>query len=124
MYCTKCGNELDDAAVICPKCGVPTANYWATQQPDPAQSGVQQTVQVNVTAPAASNVSTKSRTVALGLCIFLGGLGVHRFYMGRVGLGLLYLFTVGLGGIGVLIDLILVATGSARDGRGCYVTEW
>lgn len=122
MYCTKCGNELDDAAVICPKCGVPTANYWAAQQP--AQSDVQQTVQVNVTAPAASNISPKSRTVALLLCIFLGGLGVHRFYIGRIGLGLLYLFTLGLGGIGILIDFILIATGSARDGLGRYVTEW
>lgn len=124
MYCTKCGNELDDAAVICPKCGVPTANYFAAQQPTPEQPNVQQTVQVNVTAPAVSNVSPKSRTAALLLCIFAGGLGMHRFYMGRIGLGFLYFFTLGLGGIGTLVDLILIATGSARDGSGRYVTEW
>lgn len=44
MYCTKCGNELDDAAVICPKCGVPTENYKKMQQAQKAQ----QTVSVNL----------------------------------------------------------------------------
>lgn len=122
MYCTKCGNELDDAAVICPKCGVPTANFTGAQQQE--QPEVQQTVQVNVTAPVASNISPKSRTVALLLCLFLGVTGAHRFYMGRAGLGLLYLFTVGLFGVGVLVDLILIICGSARDGAGRCVTEW
>lgn len=122
MYCTKCGVEIDDAAVICPKCGVPTANFTAAQQPE--QSGMQQTVQVNVTAPTGSGVSAKNRTVALLLCIFLGVAGVHRFYTGRIGLGLLYLFTGGLLGVGVLVDLILIISGSMRDGAGRCVTEW
>lgn len=60
-------------------------------------------------------VSRKSKTVALLLCIFLGGLGVHRFYVGKIGTGIIYLFTVGLLGIGWIIDIIMIAVGSFRD---------
>ena len=60
-------------------------------------------------------VSQKKKATALLLCIFLGGLGMHRFYAGKIGTGILYLFTFGLFGIGWFIDLILIATGSFRD---------
>lgn len=121
MYCAKCGTQIDDAAVICPQCGCPTENFNQFQQ---AQSNVQQTVHVNVTAPAAPTVSAKSRTAALVLAIFLGGLGIHKFYLGRVGMGILYLCTGGLFGIGWLIDIITIAVGSARDGFGLPVLDW
>ena len=60
-------------------------------------------------------ISRKSKTTALLLCIFLGGLGAHRFYVGKGGTGILYLFTAGLFGIGWIIDIIRIATGSFRD---------
>lgn len=63
-------------------------------------------------------VSRKSKIAALLLCLFLGGLGIHRFYVGKVGTGLLYLFTGGLCGIGWIIDIILIATGSFKDSLG------
>jgi hypothetical protein len=50
----------------------------------------------------------KSQIVALLLCIFLGLLGVHRFYLGYTGMGLLYLFTAGILGIGWIIDIVLL----------------
>lgn len=50
----------------------------------------------------------KSKWVAFFLCLFLGVFGIHKFYEGRVLLGILYLFTVGLFGIGVIIDLIVL----------------
>jgi TM2 domain-containing membrane protein YozV len=50
----------------------------------------------------------KSKWVALFLCLFLGVLGIHKFYEGRVLLGVLYLCTVGLFGVGVIIDLIVL----------------
>ncbi len=56
--------------------------------------------------------------ITLLLCLFLGGIRVHRFYVGKIGTGLLYLFTLGLFGIGVLIDLIVIVCGSFRDKAG------
>ena len=47
----------------------------------------------------------KSKGVAYLLLIFLGVIGAHRFYIGKVGTGLIYLFTFGLFGVGVFIDL-------------------
>lgn len=49
-----------------------------------------------------------SKWKALLLCIFLGGLGAHKFYEGRVGMGFLYLFTVSLFGIGTVLDFFML----------------
>ena len=70
------------------------------------------------------NISQKSRLAALLLCIFLGGLGIHRFYVGKVGTGILWLFTGGMFGIGALVDLILIACGSFKDKYGAVVENW
>ena len=59
----------------------------------------------------------KSKTVTLILCIFLGYLGVHRFYTGKIGTGILYLLTGGIFYIGWIVDIIKIATGSYRDGN-------
>ena len=50
----------------------------------------------------------KNKWVSIFLCLFLGVLGVHKFYERRILLGLLYLFTGGLFGIGVVVDLIIL----------------
>ncbi|MDE6144700.1 MAG: TM2 domain-containing protein [Muribaculaceae bacterium] len=47
----------------------------------------------------------KSRTTALILCIFLGYLGIHKFYLNRVGWGIVYLMTSGICGLGWLLDI-------------------
>ena len=60
----------------------------------------------------------KSKVVALVLCLFLGCLGVHRFYVGKIGSGLVQLFTGGLCGIWALIDLICICTDSFTDAAG------
>jgi hypothetical protein len=64
----------------------------------------------------------KNQIVALILCIFLGLLGAHRFYLGYTGLGVLYIFTAGLFGIGWLIDLILliIPRGLTPKGQNNY----
>jgi TM2 domain-containing membrane protein YozV len=60
----------------------------------------------------------KSWLLTLLLAIFLGYLGIHRFYVGKVGTGLVYLFTGGVCGIGWVLDIILILVGSFRDSAG------
>ena len=60
----------------------------------------------------------KNRVIALLLCIFLGVGGIHRFYVGKIGTGLLYLFTGGLFGIGWFVDILCLIFGSFRDRNG------
>jgi hypothetical protein len=55
-------------------------------------------------------VSGNEKTVALILLILVGALGIHKFYLGQIGPGILYLFTGGLCGIGLIIDLIKLLT--------------
>jgi hypothetical protein len=57
----------------------------------------------------------RKRWIAALLCLLLGVLGVHRFYVGKIGTGLLWLFTGGLFGLGVLLDLIIIICGGFRD---------
>lgn len=64
--------------------------------------------------------SDKSKSTALLCCClgFLGIGGIHRLYVGKIGSGLLYLFTGGFFFIGTVIDLIKIALGSFRDNVG------
>jgi len=68
--------------------------------------------------------SEKKRLVAVLLCFFLGALGVHRFYVGKIGTGVAQLLTIGGLGIWVLIDLIMILCGAFRDKEGNPVIEW
>ncbi len=69
--------------------------------------------------------SEKSRTTALILCClgFLVVAGIHRFYVGKIGTGILWLLTGGLLGIGTIVDLICIATGSFRDNAGAPLRQ-
>lgn len=117
--CPVCGAPMENN--ICGYCGhkEETTPNFATVPPKSEQAFVQSQVIINnQTIPnlgVVPGVSKKNKMVALLLCIFLGPFGVHRFYVGKIGTGLLYLFTGGLLGIGWIIDLILIAIGSFKD---------
>lgn len=62
--------------------------------------------------------SEKSKWVAFFLCLFLGFFGFHRFYVGKIGTGILYLCSGGLFGIGAIVDCIMILCGSFKDKYG------
>lgn len=77
-----------------------------------------------ITVTIVKSYSSKSRLVALLLCIFLGGIGVHRFYVGKVGTGIIWLLTGGCVGIGWIVDIIMIIAGSFQDKVGMTVSNW
>ena len=62
--------------------------------------------------------SDKGFVPTILLCFFLGSLGVHRFYVGKVGTGILMLLTLGGFGIWVIVDFILIVVGKFHDSEG------
>lgn len=67
--------------------------------------------------------SDKDWLTILLLCLFTGVIGGHNFYVGKNGKGILYLFTFGCFGIGVIIDLICIITGTFTDVYGNIITN-
>lgn len=116
--------------------GLPSERYWDGQdwtdrtRPITAMSVARQTAVVaaatgRLTVDADGYpVSPSSRLVALLLDLFLGVLGVHRFYVGKVGTGVAMLLTLGGLGIWVLVDLILILAGGFRDKQNRLVLNW
>lgn len=135
--CPSCGADVTPGAAFCPNCGaeLPKTPQQAQQvtkatpapQPQPAQQPtiVINNSNTNTNTNKASGVdmmtSPKSRWLALALCFFFGGLGIHRFYVGKIGSGILYLCTCGLFGIGWVIDFFKILFGSFRDKYGFWL---
>lgn len=125
MKCPHCGASIYDDINRCQYCG-----SYIDRKTGAAVGGQQ--VVVNVYTQSESHrqpeprpqttyvrhCSHKSRAIALLLCLFFGVIGVHKFYLGRVGLGILYLLTGGLFGIGIFVDVLVLLLGSPRDGYG------
>lgn len=128
MFCRNCGNMMNDQAVVCVACGVPTGkgNNYCPVCGDATNSLAQVCVKCGVNL---NNIGTEQKSkLAAGLFgIFLGGFGVHRFYLGYVGIGLAQLLISVLScfflspfiWIWGLIEGILILSGSMnRDAKG------
>ena len=63
-------------------------------------------------------MSDKGFVPAILLCFFLGAFGIHRFYVGKIGTGILQLVTFGGLGIWTLVDFIMIVTGNFKDKSG------
>lgn len=69
-------------------------------------------------------ISTKSRTTTFILVFLVGVFGIHRFYVGKIGTGLIWLFTFGCFGLGAVIDFWLVLLGGFKDKEGNIISRW
>lgn len=103
-YCKYCGAKIPMDAVVCTACGRQVENLsWGAAQPYVTISNTNMNTNTNI-----SGLRAKDKWVALLLCFFLGLLGAHKFYEGKIGMGILYIFTCGLFGIGTLIDFFVL----------------
>lgn len=113
-FCKHCGAQIPIDAVICTNCGRQVEEIATKAAPAATPNIVINNSNVNSNTNTNTNGGVvvvgrqKNKWVALLLCIFLGVVGAHKFYEGKTGMGILYLFTMGLFGIGVLIDLIVL----------------
>jgi TM2 domain-containing membrane protein YozV len=106
-FCKHCGNNLTTDAQFCSKCGVQIetdSSFPQIKKPHPSPKSHQ-----------------KSPIVVLILGLFLGILGIHRVYVGKIYTGLFMLITVGGFGIWYLVDLILIVTNKFEDKNGTII---
>ncbi len=108
-HCKFCGELIDMDCVICPKCGRQIEEIKRN-----TDNIVINNTNMNSNVAMATNFvpvpmgKRKDKWIAFCLCLLLGFFGGHKFYEGKIGMGILYIFTFGLFGIGWLIDLIVI----------------
>lgn len=116
-FCMHCGAQIPVQAVVCPACGGQVEELRGekvqTQQPNIVINNSNTSANVNTNVNQNRNGGygrypgrRRNKWAAFFLCLFLGIFGAHKFYEGKKGMGILYLCTVGLLGIGWLVDLV------------------
>lgn len=114
-FCHYCGSKIDMECITCTECGRQLTESQP-QQIYPQQMQFQQPPQqiiinnsVNSTSQSFSGTGReKNKWVAFFLCLLAGCFGTHKFYEGKILMGVIYFFTFGLFGIGWIVDAILL----------------
>lgn len=125
MYCKNCGYQMDPNAAICVKCGCAkgTGISYCPNCGQPTNPGAAVCTACGAALTVAPAADAKSKLVAGLLGIFLGGLGVHNFYLGYTGKGvaqLLLSLCFGIGAIWGLVEGIMILCGKINvdaDGK-------
>ncbi len=79
---------------------------------------------VDVKEATETQVSSKSRSIALALCMFFGWAGAHRFYAQQTKMGLIMLFTMGGFGMVWFYDFVMLLLGKFKDNDNSVIAEW
>lgn len=128
MICAYCKNRVFPSDRKCPACGgtvfettdEPRQRAAAPQEPVAEPQVVYQTI--HHTLYVKPERSPRSRWIALFLCLIGGFFGLHRFYAGKMGTGVLYVFTGGLFFFGVFVDFFSILFGYFRDRDGLLLS--
>ena len=108
-FCKHCGGKIPADAVLCTLCGRQVEQLNGSQaQPQIVINNTNENINTNANINGGAVGRVRNKWVALVLCIFFGIIGGHKFYEGKVGMGILYIFTLGLFGIGVFVDFISI----------------
>ena len=111
-FCQHCGNRILKESVICVHCGCQVEELKQKEQPqviiNNTNSNTNSNVNenTNINNPTPLNPRMKNKWIAFLLCLFVGYWGIHKFYEGKILLGVIYFFTGGLFLIGWLYDCI------------------
>ncbi len=105
-FCKHCGEKIPEDAVICIKCGRQVEEIKRSDNDQIIINNNNNVIASSSASAVAGGYSGKAKNkwIALTLCIFT--FCGHKFYEGKIGMGILYLFTCGLFGIGYVIDII------------------
>lgn len=105
-------------APVSPAPVAPESPFEAPPMPAPQPYAQQASMQQVIVNQGSDGKSDKQKIVAALLCWFLGLWGIHRFYLGHTGIGLIQLFTLGMCGVWTFIDFIMILTGGVKDIQG------
>ncbi|EQB89082.1 RNA polymerase subunit RPABC4/transcription elongation factor Spt4 [Clostridium punense] len=118
MLCVKCNYINDSNARVCSNCGHNLLIEESFDEINSKHVKNQNIVTSSQSAEEAEEVSNKKWSMVLILCILLGLIGFHRFYVGKGGTAILMLLTFGGFGIWTLVDLVIIALNEFTDEDG------